>query len=187
MASRSTNFVYRMLKVIMSIVILFPATSLSGAEPAAAQQGIPARRSKRRVVVDVELTPESAVRGVVVNGQGQQLPHVDIEILRRGNPQNRTKTDENGRFAVAPLKTGQHQLVVLGSPVWCRFWKSGTAPPHASQELLLVAGDAVHRAQREFGSLIHSDKLLIALILAGAIAIPIAISSQSNNPARPAS
>ncbi len=187
MASRPTKFVYQLTRVVMTVVMLLPTARLAAVESTTNQKNISVSQTKQPLFVDVELTAMNEVRGLVIDGQGQQLANANIQIASKHDAPTHTTTDEHGRFAISPLNTGEYRLSVFGSPVWCRCWKSGTAPPNARQDLLIVASKSVQRGQREFGSLIKSDKLLVALILAGAIAIPLTIISNSDNTAQPAS
>lgn len=180
MSPRPTKFFYQLTRVIMTVVMLLPTARLAAIESTI-------KPTKQPLFVDVELTATNEVRGLVLDGQGQQLANAKIQIASKHGAPTHTTTDEHGRFTISPVNTGEHQLSVFGSPVWCRCWKSGTAPPNARQDLLIVASKSVQRGQREFGTLLKSDKLLVALILAGAIAIPLTIISSSDNTAQPAS
>jgi len=170
--------------LVIASCLLNPRTSIALDEPDSANLRPPA---VNRVVLDVELDEKLALSGTVTDENGYAQRDVLVSAERPGERAVQTSTDEYGQFLIPRLRGGVYQLTVLGTQLTCRAWTTGTGPPVARQQLLLVMSDRVTRGQREFGSLLHSDKLLIALIAAGAIAIPAAIISQSDNRSGPSS
>jgi len=156
-------------------------------QPTSNTQSLSHTQSLQPRIVDIELGPHAELSGTVVNGRGQRQARVHVSILEANGQRRETTTDQDGAFEVAKMKTGETVINVHDVKVRCRLWKHETAPPQAHQKLLFVTRREVHRGQREFGTLIQSNKFLLAFILAGAIAIPIAITSQSDDPAQPAS
>ena len=84
-----------------------------------------------------------------------------------------TRTDSEGKFALTGVQAGVYQLQSGNVSGTYRVWAPQTAPPSASQGILLVAGQDVVRHQ---GILSHlANPYVLAAIVAAAIAIPLAL------------
>jgi hypothetical protein len=71
-------------------------------------------------------------------------------------------------------------LAAGGSVHLCRCWAAGTAPPAAQGEVLLVPIGLVERGQRPIGEIL-ANPILIGLIIAAAIALPIAVHNSKDD------
>ncbi len=88
-------------------------------------------------VHDVSLSANNVLAGRVVNAQGQALNNVSVRISSGDNVLTAT-TDGNGNFQTTGLKGGLYQVSCQQSRGLYRLWVTNTAPPAASQGLLLV-------------------------------------------------
>ena len=78
------------------------------------------------------------------------------------------------------MNAGLCRIEYGGSVLACRCWSPRTAPPAATNELLLITGDPVERGQRCIGDL-FSGPVLIGLIIAAAVVIPIAVHNSQKD------
>jgi hypothetical protein len=128
-------------------------------------------------VADVALTSAGELRGQVLNAEG--LPQSQIKVLIGRSNQQATfvSTDDDGRFTVRGLSAGVYQVQTShGSGIY-RVWAPRTAPPSAQLGVLVVDDSQIARAQGGFHWL--ANPWVMAAIVAGAIAIPLAIDSSS--------
>ena len=126
-------------------------------------------------VLDVKLSADGVVHGMVVNEAGHARSEVEV-TFQTGDQITKVKSDAQGRFAVRGLKPGLTTASVNGTGQTLRIWQGQVAPPKASSGVMLVNG-SVQRGQgqtRVFG-------LTEALITAGAIGGIIAIASGSSS------
>jgi hypothetical protein len=66
--------------------------------------------------------------------------------------------------------------------VTCRAWTHAAAPPAATDQLTVVDGPPLIRGQQPF-SAVFTNPLFIGLVIAAAIAIPIAVhNAQHDHP-----
>jgi len=132
--------------------------------------------------VDVQLTSDGQLVGQYLDGGGQALSEQTLVLQRGTKVIAETITDTQGRFQFDNLHGGLFQLRSAEQVTVCRCWTAGTAPPRAGEKLLIIAQQDVSRGQRPIGE-IFSNPLLIGALIAGAVAIPIAIhnSGDDNN------
>ena len=134
-------------------------------------------------VVDVRLDEQGAVRGTLIDEAGQPLAARPV-VLQQANGTVRTaETDAAGGFVLRGVSGGVHRLMVADRCVTCRVWTTAAAPPGANDLLTVVAGPPLIRGQQPF-SAVFTNPLFIGLIVAAAIAIPIAVhNAQNDHPA----
>jgi hypothetical protein len=131
-------------------------------------------------ISDIELSSGGRITGQFVDAQGQpKANQVVIAQRQHGQPQQ-SRTDSDGRFVIDGASGGLYQIATADSIVLCRCWAEKTAPPGANRDLLIVSGDGVTRGQRPIGELLFSAPVLVALVIAAAIAIPIAIHNSQD-------
>jgi hypothetical protein len=121
------------------------------------------------------------MHGQLVDVQGRGRANQIVVIQRPGGEPRKTQTDKDGRFQLNGLTGGTYQIATLDSAAVCRCWTERTAPPAARQELLLVSGEGVQRGQYPFSDMLFSAPVLIALVIAAAIAIPIAVHNSQDD------
>ncbi len=136
-------------------------------------------------VRDVRLGPLATLRGLVYSAEGHLMP-AKVVVLAQGDQELRqTTTDKEGRFAFSGLRGGLYWLSVDRSSQVFRVWTEAAAPPHSLGEVVLVSGGQVRRGQHPFGELFVCNPLVLGLIIAAAIAIPVAVHNSGER--RPAS
>jgi hypothetical protein len=136
--------------------------------------------SAKTLITDVALHDAGRLYGMVVDAQGLPMPRIDVTVSQAGNVVARAKTDALGQFSSGTLRGGVYQIAAGNGVTTLRVWEASAAPPAARSVALVVGSSTVVRGQRSFGSLVCSDALVLAAIIAAAIAIPIAISNSDN-------
>jgi len=129
---------------------------------------------------DVQLTEDHQLVGQYVDAEGQPLAEQPLALQRGSRLVAETNTDSQGRFQFRDLNGGLFQLRSLDQIIACRCWTPGAAPPKAAKRLLVVGQQDVSRGQHPFPE-IFKNPLLIAALIAGAVAIPIAIHNSGDN------
>ena len=153
--------------------------------PARAQAPTPAPAKTeatpaKTLITDVSLHDGGKLYGMVVDAQGLPMPGADVTISQAGKVVGRAKTDALGQFSSGALRGGVYQVAAGNGVSTLRVWEASAAPPAARPVALVVGSQTVVRGQRSFGSMVCSDALILAAIIAAAIAIPIAISNSDN-------
>lgn len=155
---------------------LVPAPPVWGANPVAGAATTPG------AIVDVRLSDGGTLRGRLVAGDQRPVAQQPLLLVQSGTPVAAVCSDADGRFAFAQVRSGLYQINSGSSGVACRVWTATAAPPAAHGELVLAAQAPVVRGQQPFGA-IFTNPLVIGLIVAAAIAIPLAIHNANDKPA----
>ena len=145
----------------------------------------------KSTVADVALAEGGLFSGKVVNAQGAPLAKSEVSLRQAGVEVAAAKTNEEGVFAVQGLRGGLYQVVSEGGAVSYRLWAPNTAPPAANQSALIVTGEAVLNGQYGHGgghgygimSWVREHPLLVAAGVATAIAVPLAVADDDDDPA----
>ncbi|MBC8351316.1 MAG: carboxypeptidase regulatory-like domain-containing protein [Planctomycetes bacterium] len=140
----------------------------------------PVRSPIQRTINDVELTLGGMLSGQVVDSAGQPVVGQAIVSQQSDREAVGTRTDHEGRFRLRGLRAGICRIETGDQVVACRLWSPSTGPPVAVKELLLTAGQTVERGQRPIADLL-TGPVLIGLIIAAAVAIPIAIHNSQKD------
>lgn len=135
---------------------------------------------QRTRVLDVALSPHGTLSGQIVDSAGLPLANQPILAARVNEQPLEVTSNEQGRFSIVGMRGGLYQLSAGGAAVACRCWLAGTAPPAAGTQVLLVAEEDIQRGQRPIADLI-AGPVLIGLIIAAAIAIPIAVHNSQDD------
>jgi hypothetical protein len=98
-------------------------------------------------VGDVSLDNDGVLTGQVVDAQGIAMKNVPVRVLHQGAQIAVVQSDAEGRFAIAGLRGGVHQVETPVSTNVYRFWAAHTSPPSASRGVLLVNDGTVERGQ----------------------------------------
>lgn len=139
------------------------------------------------LVKDVALRHGGVLVGQVVNQQGAVQAGTAVSIRHNEQEVVRTKSDANGIFAAQGLRGGQYQIVTPEGQSLCRLWAADTAPPAASDAVVVVTGQEVVRGQSgaQFGGRwlgwVRSHPYITAGIVAAAVATPIVVAASNNN------
>ena len=144
----------------------------------AQETSTPARH--KTMIRDVALKAGGRMTGQFVNTQGQPQANQVVVVQRQGGQPAQTRTDAKGRFVIEGASGGLYQVATHDSAVVCRCWTENAAPPGASRDLLIVSGEGIQRGQRPIGEFLFSAPVLVALVIAAAIAIPIAIHNSQD-------
>jgi len=140
---------------------------------------------------DVALHQGGVLLGQVVDAQGASLANTSVSLVSGGKVVARTQSDPTGKFTVSGLKGGVYQVASANHQGTYRLWSPQTAPPAAGRGILLVSGQDIARGQGVGGgpfsgvaNWIAKHPIITAGIVAGAIAIPIALDDD-DDPATP--
>lgn len=108
--------------------------------------GVMSGQKQRSTITDVELAKGQVLTGSVVDSQGKGVAGVAVRVRFNGLVVARTETNKAGRYAVAGLRAGVHQIATNRSRMTTRLW-SGNAPGSAKTAAVLVTPTTVVRAQ----------------------------------------
>ncbi len=129
---------------------------------------------------DIELGQGGTIAGQVIDFVGQPMPNQQIVIRQANHEPIIGRSDRTGNFRVSGVSAGVCQVTCGQQAIACRCWAQRTAPPVATQQLLLVIGNVTERGQRPIADLL-TGPVLIGLIIAAAVAIPIAIHNAQDD------
>lgn len=127
-------------------MVLFSYGSAAMSEATAASVELSNHRQVR-VSRDIALHADGVLVGQVYDGQGNGIAGAFIALSNNTKQVVRVKSDEHGKFRVAGLSGGIHQVSIGGQATVCRLWAPRTAPPAAQQGLMLVESADVVRGQ----------------------------------------
>jgi hypothetical protein len=96
---------------------------------------------------DVQLVEGGTLRGKVVDDQGMSLPDIPVVLTQLDREIARTTSDREGRFEVTGLTGGVYQIRAANGTRFCRLWAPRTAPPAATDGVLVVSNSEVIRGQ----------------------------------------
>jgi hypothetical protein len=113
----------------------------------------------------------------LLNRSAQPQSGLVVVAVQNNRQVARAVTDQAGQFTLEGLRGGLVQIVAPQAISICRAWAPGTAPPSATNQLLVIQQDVLQRGQMPFGEALFSDPILLGLFVAAAIAIPIAVSN----------
>jgi len=145
-----------------------------------AQAATPAYLTTARVA-DVALTSTGELRGQVVDAQGVPQPQARVAIGQSNKQPTFVSTNEAGEFTVRNLPAGVYQVQTSHGGSAYRVWAPRTAPPSAQAGVLVVNNQQVVRGYGGGNGPAHllANPWAMGLIVAAAIAIPLAIDSGS--------
>ena len=156
-------------------LLLQPLQSARAAGPSEATQGSFATWSNTAAVRDVELGRGGQLRGQIVDQQQAPISGVAVIARQSGHEVAWAASDADGHYEVRGLRGGVYWVGSADAGCICRLWASGTAPPAATRELLIISGGVVARGQRPMSDLFRDPYIILGLVIAAAIAIPIAV------------
>ena len=130
--------------------ILFPVPTIARAsEYATAQREV-------ETVRDLALGSGGVLRGQVVNSDGLPAPKEVVTVIRDGRPVATVKSDDQGAFTIAGIPSGVYAITSGKATGVVRAWSHGSAPPAASQGVLLVPRDLTVRGQGHLHDWLHN-------------------------------
>ena len=131
-------------------------------------------------IIDVSLGPNGTLTGQVVDEQGNAEEKQLVVVRQQNRVVAYTQSGPDGVFAISGLQTGMFHVTTDSGGKVCRFWTEKIAPPSATRDLLLITGSTVERGQRPIGEMI-SNPILVGLIIAAAVAIPVAVHNSKDD------
>jgi len=97
-------------------------------------------------VRDVELAGDGVLNGRLSTANGAAIGSTAV-LLRQGKSTvAKTTSQVDGSFQFTSLRGGMYSVAAAGNVTHVRLWSNRTAPPSATEGVLLVAGN-VHRGQ----------------------------------------
>ncbi len=134
------------------------------------------------VVRDVAIGSGGTLEGLVINTAGAPVAGRAVVIRKAGGQIASVKTDASGRFAASGLSGGVYEISSGAGGNVYRLWARNTAPPAASDGVLLIDSSDVVRGQMTVSEFVTSDVVIIGAVAATAIAIPVAIHNSKRDP-----
>ena len=133
-----------------------------------------------QTVENLELQKGMLIGGLV-DASGKGVEDAPVVIGQNGKPVAELRTDSEGRFAAKGLKPGVYQVVSHGKVTTHRVWEEGKAPAEAKRGVIHSVDPQVARGASNGGLLgILANPLVLALIIAAAIAIPLALDDDDD-------
>lgn len=133
-------------KRFASVVLLLVVGVFASPDVTAAPMGTPGPSAGTQVR-DVALHGTGILTGQLLDAQGVAIDDASVSVAKAGKEVARVKTDKQGKFRVAGLTGGVHQVATAESVGVYRLWAPQTAPPAAQRGLLLVSNAQVVRGQ----------------------------------------
>ncbi|HEY6563962.1 MAG TPA: carboxypeptidase-like regulatory domain-containing protein [Pirellulaceae bacterium] len=164
-------------------MMVLPAPGISADEPSLPSPsvrppvGLPS-------AIDVELSASQMLQGRVVDWLGKPQGNRSLEVERWGQgPTWTSRTDEAGSFEISGLRGGTYELRCGTARQVVRIWIEGTAPPRSVRHVTLLApDDAILRGQQPLPNFFCNEPIMIGLLVAAAVAIPLAVHSSEDRP-----
>ncbi len=155
-------------------------------------------------VRDVQLNSQGQLSLRIVDSNGQSLAHQPVALLQGTTVVLTGATDSQGDFLATNLRGGLYRVQTNRSVSSVRCWAFGTAPPTATKSLFVAIPGRVTRGQcngdgcegcelccepcavgvpgpEPFCSILGHEPLMIGLLVAAAIAIPIAVHDSGDD------
>jgi hypothetical protein len=168
------------LVAVACLGLLVPAHVVQAAESAPPQPDAPIPLAT--AVSDVSLNAAGLLTGRLVDRQGRAISS-SVTVLHNDKIVSQVKTDALGNFRVVGLNGGTYRLMADQGVAVCRVWAAGTAPPGATQSVLIVADGRI--AAGQFGLRYWlSNHWVIAGLVTAAVAAPIIAHNNRLDPDR---
>lgn len=133
-----------------------------------------AHQAEKVDVLPVRLSGDHRLRGQAKTASGEPAAGVPVVLGVNGKPVGRVMADEQGRFEFGPIRPGHYQIATKDAVAVIEAHTASAAPEQALQTVEVSQGAMIARGQSPAQWLTHP--LFIGLIIAAAIAIPLAIA-----------
>ncbi len=147
--------------------LLFPLKARS-ANPA------PSKAAVIKTNADIALTRDDALNGRLVDETGKPVDGMRVSIYSQDHMTAATVSDQVGAFSLVTNRGGVYELHVGDQFQIVRLWHHDTAPPSAESTILFRVEQETVRGQRPIESLFCFQPWFLGVLIAAAIAIPIA-------------
>ena len=149
------------------------------AQEAAADQAVQ-YTEKDTAPIDVSLK-NGVLNGSAFEAGGKPAIGKTVVLGKGGKVLSKTTVDAQGRFAFKGIKPGPYQLATQEAAAFvnCVALKPNQETKGVATQITLSRQAMIERGQQPASVLLHP--LLIALVIAAAIAIPIAISNDKDD------
>ena len=146
-------------------------------------KNIPSAVPIKRTIDNVVLH-EGHMLGALVDEAGKGVPDAPVLIGQDGKLLKELRTDQDGRFRFAGSQPGLFQVVSHGSAAAYRTWPADKAPADAKQGIIHQVDPEVARGGSPAGLFsCLTNPIFLALLIAAAIAIPLALDDDDDDPA----
>jgi hypothetical protein len=153
--------------------IIIPVQALSAAAPSASRSV--------SAVQDVALAKGGVLNGQLLSENGAPVVNEAVVLVADGKAVARTETDKSGRFEFAQLRGGQFSVATRHGAQPLRVWMPNTAPPVASEGLLLTTDALTFRGLEESALMGAVSELgLGGLLVLGGIAAVVTTAVDDN-------
>jgi hypothetical protein len=149
-------------------------------EAGAAERAGPGAVRAVSVVYDVRLDEDDSFSGRLLDPSGRPLAGQTVLLRKGGKTLAQSRSGDRGEFSFGGVRAGVYQVTIGASAVACRAWTERAAPPAATSQLAIVTHPDVIRGQQPISCLLSSP-LFVGLIIAAAIAIPVAIHNSQDD------
>lgn len=186
------------LSVAICVAMALPHSAMANAAAAQVVDGVKISQT----VKDLRLGSNGTLSGVIVDETGKPVASAPVVIGQKGKPFAEFDTGADGRYAVSGLKPGVYQVVSFAGVETVRVHKSKDAPAGAIQGIVqVITSDGIARGQScnngcnqcndagckdcskpRYSRLrsVLTNPLTWALVLAAAIAIPLALDDDAS-------
>lgn len=129
----------------------------------------------------VRLSADRRLRGQAKTASGEPAAGVPVVLGVKGKPIGRVIADEQGRFEFGPVDAGSYQIATKDAVAVIEAHTASDAPEQALQKVEVSQPAMIARGQSPVRWLTHP--LFIGLVIAAAIAIPVAIAVSDDDDA----
>lgn len=172
------SLISRQVLVALMITSLLIPGHLIAAEPPVT--GPTTAAPMTLAMADVTLGPNGRLSGQVVDANGLAKANCELTVEQGGEKIAVVSSDKQGRFAAENVRPGVCHVKVNGLVSTVRCWTNNAAPPAAKPEVLVISDPLLERGQRPIGEIL-TNPLLITLVIAAAVAIPIAVHNSQKS------
>ena len=172
--NRKQKHVVAMILILALTVPPHTSSAATGAKTSPKERSALQTRSGLEVV-DIALTKDGRLRGVVVSPQGRPVAASQILLRKQGKTVSKSKSGKHGTFSFSKVRSGTYELETRAGICRCRIWTNRAAPPAAVPAVMIVDGKTLVRGQHSMNEFFTGDPVLLGSIVAAAIIIPIAI------------
>ena len=143
---KSLKFVRGAVVALAALGVVFPQLPAIAAGPKAAAMPT-VKMVAANTTLDVGLTQGGTFAGRVVDHTGAAMEGAEVVIKQGKTEVTRTITDKQGSFVASNLKGGVYTVASGATEGTYRVWSEKTAPPSASEQVLIVTGKNGARGQ----------------------------------------